>query len=39
MLVPTVRVNGLAFDSRETLLPVLRWPACVPVGAGDTSRH
>lgn len=36
MSVPTAQVDGLVFDLRETLLPVLRWPACAPVGAGDT---
>lgn len=31
--------NGLVFDLHETSPPVLRWPACAPVSAGDTSRH
>lgn len=28
--------KGLVFHSRETSPPVLRWPACAPVSAGDT---
>lgn len=28
--------KGLVLDLRETSPPVRRWPACAPVGAGDT---
>lgn len=34
--VRTDRVDSLVSDLRETLPQVLRWPACAPVGVGDT---